>query len=260
MAPPSWRLKLAQGELHLAELHADFSSYFLAARARVEVETRNEGAPHAVLVYHSDFPPPPMWGPKIGDCVHNLRSALDHLFYAIPRNRSKIRDRDIYFPCWSGWPYRATSVLKGLGPDALEALRRIQTIDPVDFQWRAAVGPRVDEPEFGKKIYLDHPLDILSRLSNTDKHRSLVVGTSGYGDIGWTGGSPLEPIKPRPLTDGDVLAEFAPGDEIQLTSAHFYIMFDDRFPGYAARVTRDLDRIVAFVRERAFRELEPLLS
>jgi len=143
-------------------------------------------------------PIPVIFSLAIGDFVHNLRSALDHLAWqlviASPPNSP---GRETAFPIWiTNTPKQAANRLKLLGlfrPDIVIAINSYQPYQ------RSASNPASD------------PLHILSELDNIDKHRlllvvlpdvpfSLIVTTSGVSTK----------IEPKDLTkkdkDGKIIA------------------------------------------------------
>lgn len=97
----------------------------------------------------------PYWSVILGDFVHNLRSALDHLVYALAALRRK-KPRGTQFPIFldpcefqvKGLPY-----LSGVHEAARTIIEELQPY-------------RVAEPK-------KHPLTVLAALSNADKHRLL---------------------------------------------------------------------------------------
>jgi hypothetical protein len=103
-------------------------------------------------------PPPPQFPLVVGDLVHNLRTALDHLAWqlvlASPPSKP---DRETAFPVWvTNKPAQAPKRLKFLKlfkPD-------IASYQP--YQRRAS------NP-------MDDPLYVLTELDNIDKHRLVLV-------------------------------------------------------------------------------------
>jgi hypothetical protein len=114
------------------------------------------------------FPPDEVWGPIIGDAVHNLRSALDHLAWqlAVPSARATT-PRRIEFPIFLDDPATDREI-RGALTKKLNCLRpESQAI--IDGAQPYKTGDR------------HHPLWLLQTLWNTDKHRTL--HTSGFAYI-----------------------------------------------------------------------------
>jgi len=103
------------------------------------------------------------WGLLVGDCVHNLRSALDHLVYALAVNSSGVdpppNARRLQFPIAdqkNAFAAERNRKLKGL-PEHL--VSKIEGCQPYH--------------RFGP-----NPLTIIREVSNMDKHRVVPVAVS----------------------------------------------------------------------------------
>jgi hypothetical protein len=116
---------------------------------------------------HVNKPPDPMWGVQIGEIIHNLRSALDHLVWelAFPKSMEVTKNQFPIFMNESGFRKRASDgeFLKGVSTKAIRIIKSEQPFPKVD----GGTGE-------GTKSPLWH----LHELSNADKHRILhVTGT-----------------------------------------------------------------------------------
>lgn len=125
-------------------------------------------------------PPLRALAPIIGDAIHNIRSALDHLVYELAPRRAR-KARKSQFPIFTDeceFKVRSPPMIKGITGDERTLIERVQP-------YIASNPPRHD------------PLAILNKLSNLDKHRLLVpiiaaVSTrdtwvaSDNADIRWT--------------------------------------------------------------------------
>ena len=106
------------------------------------------------------------------DAIHNLRSALDHLVYAIAVFRTGQNPlpnpRDLNFPIRSNaqsFREATSGALSNLGPSVLNEIERFQP--------------------YKRPHYILPPLLLLLRkLDDIDKHRSLNVVIANIGDIG----------------------------------------------------------------------------
>jgi hypothetical protein len=109
-----------------------------------------------LVVWCSDYIPPPRLSVLIGECVHNMRSAVDNLVCGLARTLTpECKCRDLAFPLYKDqdeWSEKADKPLKGIPPAAREIIRHLQP-------WSDTITP--------------HPLTILNKLSNIDKHRAL---------------------------------------------------------------------------------------
>jgi hypothetical protein len=77
-------MKLARAQEHLEALNAEIDEFRKVDAYTVTFEPSDDRRQVAVkLVVLRNLPPE--WGILIGDCIHNLRGALDHLAFALPR-------------------------------------------------------------------------------------------------------------------------------------------------------------------------------
>lgn len=155
--------KVFRAQEHLAALASEVESYF-ASRPYTLEGTFDPTTSDWVVRIRVTTSPPIRLGTIIGDVVHNQRSALDHLVYELARVATgKDRPRGTQFPiiATAAAEYRRSG-LRGvamLHPPVRKVVRLLQPYQ------RA-------EPA-------EHPLTLLNRFSNADKHR-LLVPTIGY--------------------------------------------------------------------------------
>jgi hypothetical protein len=123
-------------------------------------------------VFYLWFDPPPpdeRWGLLVGDAMHNVRSALDHLACRlVEHNGRKVTNRTA-FPIWSKPPStpedkkRFNSAIAGMSAAHKRSIRRLQP----------HANPGTEEAA---------KLTALAALDNLDKHRLLVPLTSTIGE------------------------------------------------------------------------------
>jgi hypothetical protein len=128
----------------------------------------------------------------VGDIAHNLRSALDHIAYALVPKRA--RDRRTAFPIVDHpedffcsvkhAAKRGRGPLKGLDPDGPAF---------AFFEWAQPYNRR-NAPD-------EHPLRILSALNNEDKHRAIVARNT------------MMPLEPAPEAAVVALKDIEVADE-----------------------------------------------
>jgi hypothetical protein len=177
------RAKIARTDMHLTFLHERVES-FVDDGGAYQLETQPDSKTGEIAIYGEAFGEPHAheWGAIIGDVVHDLRSALDHLVWqltldnghtppaVIPWNRSDLdfKWRRIGFPIYtfvdprkqspSGrripWRYKPPDSLWGVRPALRTELQRLQPFNHGQ-----------DAPK--------KPLAILDELWNIDKHRHL---------------------------------------------------------------------------------------
>jgi hypothetical protein len=173
--------------------------------------------------------PPPIIGLLIGDCVHNLRSALDHIVYALiatnPLRGGAAPSAKAQFPiCDTRAGYRhQIDKLKRLDgiPDAVAAL--IATLQPYNTR------------EKGLDHTL-HPLWVLNKLDNIDKHRRLTLasGVARHAHVGLRyhdGGESDVLILQDMIYDRAILTSYLPapdGSEVQVNGGLVvYVAFNE---------------------------------
>ena len=198
----------------------------------------------------------------IGDCVHNLRAALDYLVWELaPESaRSSKGATSIEFPIFTDpLKYRdgAPKRIGSLDPNAQAVIERLQPFagpnsDPFDPRWR--------DPE-------TEPLAFLYALDNWDKHRSLnatesvISGTlTGFEQLGIrTAATPA--IIPGRFKRGAILAlaqmPFAGPDVNVYLRAAYDIAFQREGPAGGEPVIQTLDHIRQEVRGRVLPALAP---
>lgn len=124
-----------------------------------------EAKRHCIIVRVSEVanPFPPLWGLLLGDAVHNFRSSLDHLAWALYKrgrtpNLSQKKERRVQFPICSE---------RDAFNNALK--RRLPGVHRADI----ALVRRYQPYRYGKRNLDRHVLLTLAKLSNADKHRTI---------------------------------------------------------------------------------------
>jgi hypothetical protein len=158
-------------------IEREINEYLLAGPFRLRDQMLPDPPRFEVFVDSID-PPPPRLGVLVGDFVHNLRSALDHVVWQLALTRGDEPSTELQFPIVSDrerWPGAVRRRLPDV-PD--EAVRLIETMQPYHH----------DDP-------MTHPLAVLRDLSNEDKHRVILEAMS-------------VPVEPTPPTvEGEDVAE-----------------------------------------------------
>ncbi len=106
--------------------------------------------------------PPVKWSIVIGDIVHNLRSALDHLAWQLVKANGKKPDRNTGFPIFSDDPFADSASEKTL--ERWEKMTRGMHADDI------AILKEFQPYKLGDQ---GSPFFILNALSNRDKHREI---------------------------------------------------------------------------------------
>ncbi len=114
--------------------------------------------------------PPPEWSVLIGDCVYNMRSALDHLAYqlAVVHTGHPLPpqiEKSSAFPIFNSGPHFRRRNRKG-HPTVTSGLHKIRGVAP-----KAQAAIERLQPYHRRKHPSNELLWVLEELSNVDKHR-----------------------------------------------------------------------------------------
>ncbi len=173
--PESWRLKVKRAQRHMVEIRHHARLY--SERHPYEiVRTRPSKRNRSRWSYKIAFTeqPDPMIAVILGDFVHNLRSALDHMVVACsPSNRRKSASFPILLnDLWARDETGQFLIADDKGRESFDT-----AIAGLNAKARAVViaaQPYRKGAEAFRDIF-----GIISRLENADKHRELItVGTA----------------------------------------------------------------------------------
>jgi hypothetical protein len=131
--------------------------------------------------------PPPLdeWSLLLGDCVHNLRAALDHLAWQLDSKPDSGTAFPIRLQAPNDWP---PACVARMDPEAQVI------IDAVQPHWEELAG----------RVPMRHPLAAIHALDIDDKHKVL-IGTAealaGDSIIGIPFEASIEHVLPAPFAD-----------------------------------------------------------
>lgn len=175
-------LKWSRALEHFALLDARVEQWNATRQFKAGLRVTDDRACIELVQIVGQRPPVAEWGLLFGDGVHNLRAALDCLVWELAHldGRGPENPRQVSFPVVNdqrNWPNAA----RRLSSVPSQFLRRIEEIQP----YNAGEDPQL------------HPLTVLSRLDNDDKHRRVVSAIPGPGavtmsDMNLHMGSPIE--------------------------------------------------------------------
>lgn len=202
----SFDAKIVRAKEHLNDLHAEIRRFLDTNPYGIVLKPDEKPGHHRAKIAFSE-PTPPRILIIAGDILHNLRGALDHLYWDLMHARARLteaEERRLQFPITEdadGYQARRQEIRR-FRPDILDMF---DTLKPYKGG--------------------NYTLWCLNRLSNIDKHRALLtVGLHSYQlrilkketpppEAAISGGAaPAEHITtvtitpPFPLKDGDVLA------------------------------------------------------
>jgi hypothetical protein len=153
------RVKFARAKEHLDEVEKAILSYVESDPYDIPQEAEREGEWIIIRLRAIRTLPDPRWGVRIGEFLHNLRSALDNLVWQLVLLNGEQPWDQNQFPIYTyraPRPPRMDKMLRGVRPD-----HRAQIED-----W---------QPYRGAEVYVQikAALAWLALLSNIDKHRFL---------------------------------------------------------------------------------------
>jgi hypothetical protein len=148
--------KMIRALEHLQTLGEETTAFLKDTRDKTKmIMVAPPGATPCIRLWGGDHIPPIRLSVLVGDCIHNMRSALDNLVCGLVRTKDPSCEcEDTDFPiCTSetAWDKKVKrGSLTGVPPDAVEIIREVQP-------WRNPGQP--------------NPLVWLQNLNNRDKHR-----------------------------------------------------------------------------------------
>jgi hypothetical protein len=149
------RLKLMRAEEHLNAFEEESTAY-LSSNFCSFAKVEDGEFCHFFLI--QNVSPPLRLSAILGDCVHNMRSSLDHLAWQLVLANGQSPTRQTAFPIFKNDEAyqgpRAQRLVKGMRTEAIEIINELQ-------------------PYYGGHDPLNHPLWFLHELDNADKHRTL---------------------------------------------------------------------------------------
>jgi hypothetical protein len=161
----SWQRKFARAQDHLYAL-TTLVVGFLATEPYAAVEEVEDKDGGRVITHRGVIreKPPADWSPVVGDCLNNLRASLDHLVWGLAGERGN----KTAFPLFSNPDrYCALTTANHLKFVSAKARARIELLQP----YLHPDGPKA------------HPLGLLDRLTNDDKHRELLATEVGVAHV-----------------------------------------------------------------------------
>jgi hypothetical protein len=160
--------KLRRAEKHLAAVKQAMTRWRTKQPGMMAMEKNDEGTEFSLYTQFRNAPNLASWGCMIGDCVHSLRSALDHVVYELSGPEPPAR---VEFPILADKFYFDLPIsdsrsylykIRGVKSDAVRAI--IEREQPFQLT-------RTERA-------VDHHLWVIHELDNQDKHRLLIpVGT-----------------------------------------------------------------------------------
>lgn len=252
------KTKLDRAEVHLDAIERVVADLLNGYSTAVTSGPRE----NAKIPFHLEGAPPiPEDLPAIvGDALHNMRSALDHLAWQLVRKCGGTPTATTSFPLrmtrrlgGDGLP----SISGGVSDEVRTLLDEVQPYQLVE-----------DAPDSDARI---HPLAVLAELNNIDKHRELVFGVAVVSSGSWSSDigvrAEFERGPKRSVVNGDHLGHLViePADaEVHDFQLDFAIrLLEDTEAGYYARfglLEWGLSHALRAVEYRVLRRFLPLFA
>ena len=164
--------KLARAKEHAKTIKSEVSAWCDSRPYSVVPKSNADSTRHSLILRVPANPPFVNWSIVAGDCVHNLRCALDHLVYAIAIHESgqdpPPHGRKLMFPIHS--TAKGFSESTNLGTISAPMRAIFESVQPYN------------------RLHNELPplLSMLSEFDNRDKHRllNLTFNAVAQGDIG----------------------------------------------------------------------------
>lgn len=192
--------KVARADQSISELNAEIDAFLSKEPLAI---VREDDPQKGQIVWRAKVVRsiPREWSVRIGEIVHDLRSALDHMVWQLVLANGESPDGKTEFPVfWDAGRYRADSPRKvrGMSQEARAQIERLQ-------------------PYHAAHRFEDHALYVVHKLNLTDKHQLLNVIASSYRPqrFGLSGGAGTGTIhgitadgRPVPFEDGAEIMNF----------------------------------------------------
>ena len=192
--------KMIRAHENIGIIAREINDWFSTIRMNMYLKTAPDQPWPWLVLMANDYIPPVRLSVLVGECVHNMRSAVDNLVCALARiTEPACRCHGLAFPLFKDideWNAKSGKSLKGVPPAAKDIIRQLQP-------WSDASGP--------------NPLGILNKLSNIDKHRAcnftLPYNRDAVFLIHCQDGTVLQVPADNPLYLGDVQTFTLPIDK-----------------------------------------------
>ena len=237
------RAKIARADYHLLILGKKIRTFLDREPYAYGHERDDEAGKYVWRVVVRELPDP-RWGLLISEIAHHLNSALDHLVWLVATRHTKGSP-----PPGTGFPIaKSLGEFRGMWTRS-SGYYRIRALPP-----HAEAIIEDEQPYHRGNAFEGHPLWVLRRLANADKHETLVMvgGAAGKGTAKVTqegGEVQVPPVKfiNGPFEDSDVVARWPlpppgpKGMKVQLdVRFSSYVAFPKSGPGKGREVMRTL--------------------
>ena len=147
--------KLGRAQHHFDTLETEINSFIQTKRYPLVVDKPTDNL-RIVRLDSAPEIPAEQWGLLVGDCIHNIRSALDYIAWRLAG--SDCADTNTQFPIFitrEGWRHRGVSRVRRMKPEARALIERTQP--------------------FHSATPNHALLNVIRILDDTDKHKLVTV-------------------------------------------------------------------------------------
>lgn len=235
-------LKLRRAYEHLEVLNSRMESFRQRNPHEIRVEV-NSASQELLFWTRIREEPPPEWGPVVGDVVHNLRSALDHLACQLVIRNGREPTTHTSFPIFDRDPFTNATVGNKAWRSRVDGMSDENVAIIEDLQpYKRKNSPNPDETVENSILF------VLNKFWNTDKHRELILMPVFYTgpkfDLERIEGYTVEAVEEMtaaPCENGTIVARYkivSPAATADISNAHMDVNFDGVFE--IGLVERDL--------------------
>lgn len=221
-------IKLGRAEEHANIFYRELKDWVDAGPYVIRKKINTDSSRYSMVIEQIKTQPPlDHWACVIGDCVHNLRSALDHFIYAAAIRESgqdpPPKKRSLQFPIADS-------------PDKFSA--QAGRIEPLNLSMKAEI-ERL-QPYNRRHPSLPPLLGLLRDLDDFDKHRllSVVLSQVGEGEFNFHlppgSGKPVVDFMRERLEEGTEIAWFTidpPQPNVQFEHKALIVITIGHVPG-----------------------------
>jgi len=180
--PETVQVKLDRAQGHIRDLRQVVAARFDEGTYRFTLERESDSPYHVLRVY--DLPSVDReWSGIIGDALFNIRSSLDHLADLLVRANGNDPTHKTQFPILDKPPRKkGVRVRPWIAGGVSDAVRD-------DLEWMQPYSGGYPMTLRTEAEAQRHPLSVMARLNNVDKHRTLLVASSAFNieNSWWTG-------------------------------------------------------------------------
>ena len=273
MSRASYWIKVDRALDHIDALDRSIKAWLDSDAYTITKEIKEEGGNEQTsFIAHIPDPLPDDWSPLIGDAVHNLRSALDHIALALNAKGYADANNGAFLPVRAEtafeFPIIGDENADGKLGEGAAMFHKAATRRLREAPAGAVAAIDLAQPYKRGKDFRDHPLWLVFDLDRVDKHRKLVAAGAATpasshqmqfhgllieATLGWSG--PVHDqldlahwIQPIGTPEPDHQVRFVRG-----------VAFDEGMPGFGMPVVKTLRRLRDYLRADLLPALERFL-